>query len=258
MVEIKYGDNYEASDLAGHSVDEARQQFKAELGIPDKARARLNGRNVKGELESEVTLCEDDKLSFAKSSVKGAYLAGALLLALAVTGGVFAYGWINSTVTLTAAAATQDFAAVSANTTTAVTWSPYGFYKGSITAGATGTPIFNVDTATAVYTGDLVVTVSLANADTLAKCYRVLALKLMMYDSGDNIVDINESTVGDDDDYVLLTLNNGEVNMFPGGAADNMTVRVKSGFYVSHIFKGANWTLPAQYEPELFCEVAQR
>ena len=258
MVEIKYGNNYEASDLAGQSVDEARKQFKAEFGIPDKATARLNGSKVKGEMESEVTLCEDDKLSFAKSSVRGAYLAGALLLALAVTGGVFAYGWINSTVTLTAAAATQDFAAVSANTTTPITWSPYGFYKGSITAAALGTPIFNIDTATSAYTGDLVVTVSLANADTLAKCYRVLAMKLMMYDSGDSIVDIDESGGGDTTDYVLLTLNNGEVNMFPGGSADNMTVRVKSGFYVSHIFKGVNWDTATKYQPDLFCEVAQR
>ena len=257
MVEIRYGDNYEASDLAGHSVGEARQQFKAELGIPDKARARLNGRNVKGELESEVTLCEDDKLSFAKSSVKGAYLAGALLLALAVTGSVFAYGWVNATNTLGAGQATQDFAAVTVNQTVAITWSPYGYYKGAI---AGPKPIFDIDTATSNYAGDLVVTVSLANADTLAKCYRVMALKLELVKQSDNAtIDINESGApGDTDDYVLLTLGNGSVDMFPGGTAQAMTVRVKSGFYVSHIFKGANWDTAAEYQPDLFCEVAQR
>ncbi len=88
MVEIRYGDYYEVAELAGQSITDARQQFRAELGIPEKARAKLNGRKVDAKLESEISLCDDDKLSFATASGKGAYLAGALLLALAITGSV--------------------------------------------------------------------------------------------------------------------------------------------------------------------------
>ena len=258
MVEIRYGENYEKAELAGHSVSEARELFGGELGIPGKAKARLNGKKLNGSLEAETYLCDEDRLSFAESKGKGLILVGAMLLALATTGGMFAFGWINATNTLSAVAATQDFAAVSLNGSIPITWSPYGFFKGTISTGASGTPVFNIDTATSNYTGDLVVTVSLANGDSLAKCYRLLSLKLMMYDSTDNIVDINESGGGNAFDYVLLTLGNGSVDIFPGGTADAMTVRVKSGFYITHIFKSGNWDTPTKYQPELFAEVAQR
>ena len=256
MVEIRYGENYEVADLAGQSVSEARKQFQAEFGIPEKARAKLNGKKVKGDLEPETCLCDEDKLSFAEARGKGPFLVGALLLALAVTGGVFAYGWINSTTTLVAAVATEDFAAVTKNSDNIPAWTPYGFFKGAITGPA---PLFDVSTSASGYSGDLVVTVSIANADELVKCYRMLAMKLELVKSSDNVVqDINESGApGDDDDYVLLTLSNGEVSMFPGGSADNFTVRLKNGFYITHIYKSGNWG--SSYEdPVLFCEVAQR
>ena len=256
MVEIRYGENYEKAELAGHSVSEARELFGGELGIPGKAKARLNGKKLNGSLETETYLCDEDRLSFAESKGKGLFLVGAMLLALAATGGVFAFGWINATTTLSAVAATSDFAAVTANTSDPLTWSPYGFFKGSISGPK---PIFDIDTATSGYTGDLVVTVSLANADELVKCYRVLALKIELVDSSDNsTIDINESGgAGDADDYSLLTLGNGEVNMFPDGSAGSMTVRVKSGFYITHIWKAAAWG--SSYEdPVLFAEVGQR
>ena len=48
----------------------------------------------------DTVLNDDDKLTFAKSRSTGVYLIGALLLALAITGGVFAAGFINATTTL--------------------------------------------------------------------------------------------------------------------------------------------------------------
>ena len=87
MVEIRYGEQFEISDLAGQTVSEARDHFKSEFGIPDKAKARLNGSKVKAELDT--VLNDDDRLTFAVSRGKGAYLVGALLLALACTGGVY-------------------------------------------------------------------------------------------------------------------------------------------------------------------------
>ena len=101
MVEIKYGDQFEVTDLAGQTVSEAREQFKAEFGIPDKAKAKLNGSKVKSSAEIDTVLNDDDKLTFAVSRSRMPYLVGALLLALAVTGGVFAFGFINATTTIT-------------------------------------------------------------------------------------------------------------------------------------------------------------
>ena len=39
MVEIRYGEHYEMADLAGKSVAQAREQYKQEFDIPDKAKA---------------------------------------------------------------------------------------------------------------------------------------------------------------------------------------------------------------------------
>lgn len=260
MVEIRYGDQYEIGDLAGQTVSEAREQFKSEFGIPDKASARLNGSKIKGSAELDTVLNDDDKLTFAVSRNRTPFLIGALLLALAVTGGVFTFGFINASTSLTSHAASDDFADVAANGTAQIVWLPFGYYKGAIT-GDNGTGIFTVDTATSGYGGDLAVTVSLANADTLAKCYRMLAIKLAMYDSTGALLDINESGgAAANEDYVLLTLDNGSVTMFPQGIAggDAMTIRVMSGFYITHVHKAANWLTASDYQPLLFAEVAQR
>ncbi len=253
MVEIRYGEQFETADLAGKSVSEARNLFKAELGIPGKAKAKLNGKNIKEGLESDTCLCDDDKLSFAVSRGKGAFLVGALLLALAITSGVFAYGYITATTTLQAGTITNDFASVSQNGTSTPTWSPYGFYKGTISAGS----LFNVDTQTSGYPGNLVVTVSIANADELVEVYRVLALTLEVTADNGSVVDINGSGNVTADDIALLTLNNGSVSLFINQvAADVYNVNIKSGFYITNVF-GLGFT--SGYEdPLLYAEVAQR
>jgi len=258
MVEIKYGDQFEVTNLAGQTVSSAREQFKAEFGIPDKAQAKLNGSRVKASAEPDTVLNDDDKLNFAVSRGKGAYLIGALLLALAATGGVFAFGFINASTSLTANIAESNFADVSVNTTgvSSLGWSGWGFYKGAINASNNGTPIFDIDTATSGYTGDLVVTVSLGNADALVKRYRALSLQLTMNAGDGSIMDINEDgSASASDDWVMLTLDNGSVSMYPGGTASASTVRVKRGFFITHVWPGA-WQ--GTGSPELFCEVAQR
>lgn len=264
MVEIRYGDQYEVTDLAGHTVSEAREHFKSEFGIPDKAKAKLNGGKVKSSAELETVLNDDDRLTFAVSRSRGVYLVGALLLALAATGGVFAYGFINaSTTNISVGTPGSNFADVTENTsgTGDLTWSTYGHFKGSIVADytANGTPIFNIDTTGGGgYTGDLVVTVTLGNADALAEVYKVLALKLDMSTPDGNNMDINGDGTPTTADWVMLTLNNGEVSMFPGGTANVTNVRVKSGFYITHARPNAGWGGTASASPELFCEVAQR
>jgi hypothetical protein len=265
MVEIRYGEQYEIADLAGKTVGETREQFRAEFGIPDKAAARLNGSTIKASAEAATVLNDDDKLTFGVARSRVVYLVGAVLLALAITGGVFAAGFINATTTLNGNVTNSNFADVSVNSPgiSAISWTAYGFFKSTIGStygghSVTGTPIFDIDTFTSGYTGDLVVTVTLGNADKLAKVYRVLALKLAMYDNNNNIMDINESGgAGNTNDWVMLTLDNGSVSMFPHSTGNVSTVRVKSGFYLTHVYPFAGWG-SGSAQPELFCEVAQR
>jgi len=258
MVEIRYGDQYEIADLAGQTITEARERFQAGFGIPDKARAHLNGSKVRGGAEFDTVLNDDDRLSFTVAKSKGAYLVGALLLALALTGGVFAFGFINATTSLSGSIVESNFADVYVSPeASTLTWSGYGFYKGAIDAGTDGTGLFDIAPYTS-YTGDLVVSVSIANADQLAKRYRVFALKLDLINATDGTtIDINEDNVADPNaDWVLLTLNNGTVDMFPDGSVDNMTIRVKNGFYITHIRPFGGWEGSAS--PDLICEIAQR
>jgi hypothetical protein len=264
MIEIRYKDQYEVTDLAGCTVREARDRFQEELGIPSKAYVKLNGSKLNAKAEGSTVINDDDRLSFGVSRIRGAYYITAMLLALVITGGVFASGFINGSTTLTGAAISDsNFAEVSVNTTGVadISWAGFGFFKGALsstypTHSANGTPIFNVNTFTSGYTGDLVVNVSLGNADQLATKYRVLALRLAMLNSANQTMDINESGTADADDWVMLTLDNGSVSMFPGGISDNMTVRVLSGFYITQVKPNGVWGGDAQ--PQLFAEVVQR
>jgi molybdopterin converting factor small subunit len=250
MVEIKFGDQMEVSELAGQTVSEAREQFKAEFGIPNKAQAKLNGSKVKSNAEIDTVLNDDDKLTFVVSRGKGAYLVGALLLALAVTGGIFASGWINNTTTLSANVYESNFADVTVNTTSAVTWNGWGFFKGTIPAGT----LFDIIPGTS-YSGDLAITVTIANGDLLAKRYKVLAFTLeVVADSAPTTpVDIS---AGNGNLWTMLTLDNGQASMFVDGVSSPLTVKVKNGFYITHAHPSPSWS--GAGAPQLFCEVAQR
>jgi molybdopterin converting factor small subunit len=259
MVEIRHGEHFEIADLAGLTISEARAKFQDEFGIPDKAVAKLNGTKVKRSVEADTVINDDDTLAFAVVRSRVPYLVGAVLLALGITGGVFAAGFINATVVLNPSGTlTYNFAEVTANQTaaSALTWNAWGYYKGSI--NSSDNPIFTVDTATSNYTGDFVVSVTLGNAGDLAKCYRVLGLKLGLKNSAGTLVDINEDNITSaSTDWVMLTLDNGSVSMFPKGAVDTYTVCVLKGFYITHARPFAGWG-SADPSPLMFCEVAQR
>lgn len=250
MVEIRYGDQFEVSELAGQTVSEAREQFKAEFGIPNKAQAKLNGSKIKASAELDTVLNDDDRLTFAVSRGKGAYLVGALLLALAITGGIFASGWINATTTLTASIYESNFADVSVNNTVPVTWGGWGYFKGTIPAGT----IFDIVPGTN-YNGDLVITVTIGNGDELAKVYKVLAFTLEVVDDAAPGTPLDISA-GNGRDWTMLTLDNGSASMFVDGVNAPLTVQVKSGFYISHAHPSPAWANSGT--PLLFCEVAQR
>ncbi|MDD4859760.1 MAG: hypothetical protein PHR56_06105 [Dehalococcoidales bacterium] len=253
MVEIRYGDSYEVADLSGNSVREARKLFHSELGIPEKATAKLNGKKVSRVMEAETTLADTDIITFAEPRTKIGFLVGALLAAIVITGGIFAYGYTTASVTMGVVAAGADFAGVTAANASLPAWTPPGLFKGTTGSGN----LFNVDTATSGYTGDMVVTVSLANADQLVSAYRVLNLFIEMRDSSNNIVDINADSVNDTKDFALLTLGNGSVDLFvTQTVADTYTIRLSSGFYNAHAWGAGGWA--GQENPILYAEVAQR
>lgn len=253
MNEIRFGDYREEVDLAGRTVFEAREQLRSDFDIRDSDRALVNGRKIRRRAERDTVLAADDTLAFDPDRHNGLLLAGLLLLALAITGGIFAYGFINSSTTLNATVVETNFADVTVHPDAVnITWLGFGFFKGSI-GGPNG--LFIVTPGTG-YTGDLVITVSIGNADQLAKRYRTLALRLDIVDPTGTPVDINESGAADANDWVLLTLDNASVSLFPDGSASSLTVRVVNGYYVTHVRPLGGWQGSAS--PDIFCEVAQR
>jgi molybdopterin converting factor small subunit len=242
MVEIRYGEQYEIADIAGQTVSEAREQFKDEFGIPEKAKAKLNGSRVKPSAELDAVLNDDDKVTFAVSRSRTPFLIGALLLALAATGGVFAFGFLNANVTMNATVH-NDFAAVTANTDL-TSFTVWGLYKGMIFVDH---DLFYIKPGSS-WTGDLVTTVSLGNVGDLAKYYRAFALQLEMRDTNSGaLIDLGLSA----NQTVLLTLDYPTVNMFTHNTG-NMTVKVKRGYYVAQHFPSSG-----DPSPQIFCDVTQ-
>ncbi len=242
MIEIRYSEHSEQADLAGESVAQAREQYTSALGVPDKAKAYLNGKRVKKELEPDLKLSDCDELSFKEGS-KMPLLVAALLLTLVVTGGMFAYAQTSVSVDV-GVTLEADFVSVSANVTPP-TWTVFGKFKGTIPSG----DLFAITPATN-YPGDLVATVYIGNGDELVEVYRVLVMKISVYDDSHNLM------VGPE----LLTLSKGEVDLaldLSGNPPSPFTVEVDSGFYISHGFAG--WAPGTDYEdPFLYIDVTQR
>ncbi len=249
MVEISYGEHYELAELAGKSIAEAREQYKSEMAIPDRAQATLNDKPLKRKLESEIRLEEDDELSFEeKERSRKPLFVTAILLALAITGGLFAYTWTTASVTIAVTTATSDFATVTGNTTggAAMDYQPFGRYRGNIPAGT----LFNVDPAEG-YSGDLEVTVYLSNPDELTQNYRFWMIRLQLTD-GSNPVDAQGGTQ-------VLSLNNGQASFYWPSAnytdATEYYVEATGGSYIGLPWVGTGWA--STYSPLLFCEVTQ-
>jgi len=251
MIEIICRGRHVIVDLAGLSVAEVRRQVGPEYGITDKSVAKLNGTRVKTSLEAETCLSDGDKLSFAEVRSTGAIvIAVALPLALALTCAAFVYGFVNNTATFKNSSADANFVRVTANTSSQPAMKVFGSFKGTTGSG----DLFNIE-PDAGFPGSLVASVSLANVDRLVKCYRMMALLIEARDSSNNLVDINMDTYQNDKDYALLTLSNGAVELHLPGA-DNYTIKLRSGYYVSHIYS-SGWH-SGDTTPIFYCDVTQR
>jgi hypothetical protein len=254
MIEIRYKDSLDLADIAGNTVAEARESFKKSFGITEKAFAFINGKKVSPANEADTILYDKDNLVFRLPNGRGlVYAAGALLLAMVITSGVFAYGFTNASVTLSATTSSNNFANVSANTSVSLSWTARGLQKNSTGAGT----LFDISTASSSYSGDFIAVVMLANVDDLVKVYRNLGLEIEVRNSSGNLVDINSDGICNNQDVALLTLNNGSVSLFITQTAPTVyTVKVKSGYYACNAVK-AGWS-PTIASPQLYCEVAQR
>jgi len=239
MTEIRYGEHYEMADLAGKSVAQAREHYKQEFGIPDKAQAKLNGKGIGQKHEPKTALSHNDSLTFAQKSRRGLFFIGAILLALAITGGVFAYGATTTTISLTVTNK-PDFAAVTAGAPFG--WNAFGSYKGSV---GTGT-LFTV-TPDAAWTGDMSVIVTLANAQDLVAAYRILVLEIKVFNNTPAQVGTTE----------YLTLGVGEVSIDftqTGTPPYTFTAQITDGYYITH---HGGWAAGAE-DPLIMCQVLQR
>jgi len=131
-------------------------------------------------------------------------LVMALLLALIVSGGVYAYTYTTAGGIIGVAEPTADFA--TANTTgTQPDWNSVldDLTSDNKTFGEVPNgPLFDV-TPNAAYAGDLVANVYLANVADLTKAYRYLNMKLYLTGSEE---------AGETPNYRMLTLQNGEVD----------------------------------------------
>ncbi len=250
MVEINFGEHYELAELAGKSVVEVREQYKTEFEIPDKAQAILNDKPLSKKLEDKIRLEDGDGLSFEeKERSRKPLFVTALLLALAITGGLFAYTWTTASVTIAVTTATSDFASITGNTTggAAMDYQPFGRYRGNIPAGT----LFNT-TPTTGYSGDLEVTVYLANPDELTQNYRFWMLRLELEDGTGTNVDAQGGTQ-------VLSLNNGQASFYwPSSnytAGTEYYVKATGGSYIGLPWVGAGWA--STYSPLLFAEVTQ-
>jgi len=246
MVEIRYGENYDVADLGGKTIAQARELYESEFDIPGKAHAKVNGKTVARRHEDKTELGADDRLTFVEGSKKGLLFVGAILLALAVSGGVFAFTATTTTVDL-GLTKKNEFAEVAAEA--GPTWNVWGHYRGKMTAGE----LFKI-TPEASYTGDLSVMVVLANGQDLVKAYRVLVFKISVYEDDGSGTSANTSLQLGNTEYVTMGKAEATFDLTSLGAKTSpYWVYLDSGFFFTH----HSWT-DTEEDPILLCDVAQK
>jgi len=257
MVEIKYGEHYEVADLAGKSVAEVREQYKEEFGIPDKAQASLDGKGIRKKLEPKIELNDDAELSFAEKSRRGLFFIGAMVLAIAITSGIFAYTYTTATLTL-AATPKGEFAEVIKDASPPSWPTVWNRWKGVVPPG----DLFDI-TPEATYTGDLVVKVYLTNQASLVTGYQHLNIKLQLWDdvaanhgTAVNMTDW-QNAYADTARFELLTMENGMATFALQGYTAGNTYYIYSagGTFQTQPWKAA--TAAGNLSPDFFCEVIQ-
>ena len=181
------------------------------------------------------------------SKLRG-FLLTAMLISLAVTGGMFAYAYTTASTSITAASKSDDFATVSSNVSpksTVPDYDVFGSYRGIISSGY----LFKVTTATD-YPGDIELNVYLSNVDELTTNYGLFLLRLEFVDSSDNPADA-EGIVKP------LTMNNGVVTFICDNLTDSETYYVRCAGGVYRAFPWAFLSGRSIYDPNIYAEAVQ-
>jgi len=172
------------------------------------------------------------------------YLATALMLALAITGGLFAYAYTQDVATITASLTTGDFANVT-DCTTFPSYNVFGSYRGALPEGY----LFEILPTTG-YPGDIAVNVYLSNIDELGKHYGLWMMRVQIVDSSNVTIDKEDATK-------ILSLRNGAVSFVSDEMPPGATYYVRSdgGVYRSHCF--AYITGFGAVNPQITAEILQ-
>ncbi len=252
MIEVKYGDHSEQVNLASRSVAEIREQYHETFDIPRKAVAVVNGKEVKRKLEPETMLNENDELYFEiKKGSRKPLLIGALLLALALTGGLFAWTYTTATVTVTPTTSGSDWAGLESSEN--VTWTCVtGKYRGTVGSGS----LFKIQTDNCT-AADFVVDVFLTNTDELVQCYRALNMKMQITPSATTSGNCSDERYFGTDGFELLTLNNDHVSFTVSGSTDaTHYVYLAGGNYVTNAW---GWGSSCSYlAPTFYCDIEHK
>jgi len=176
-----------------------------------------------------------------KKGKRSLFLTGALVLALLITGGIFASAWSFSNSGQDSVTWGSDYAVVSANTTNIDAILPATVYGGTWGDVAAKDPIFTI-TPTSGYTGDVWVTVYIANTDDLSQKLEHLNIEVK-----------STYTAESDPLTQVLTLDNGKVAFPMSGYATNaITVSTTGGTLYAYADFAGSGTM------DLYCEVKPR
>ena len=169
----------------------------------------------------------------------------AIVIALVVTGGIFASTHTTATATIGVTSIDSDFAMVIAENITSLAPAIFGDYTGSWPTGT----LFTV-TPDASYTGDLSISAYLVNTGKLSKYYEHLNMALEFKDSTDTTADV-QGTIQ------ALTLQNGEVlfDWESGTGTAPYYVQLTGGGYKLHPWKTMSG---GSVQPQLWLEIVQR
>ena len=173
----------------------------------------------------------------------------ACLLALAITGGAFAYGYTTAGVTL-GITPQPDWVEVRASDGVAdINWNVFGRAIGDIPAY----DLFHIHPHDG-WTGFFEVRVYLLNTDEMINAYRYLNLKLELVNRYGVVADRQGKDPGFPT-YQVLTLTNAEVTfLVEGSLLPPYTVRLVGGSFMAH---PAAWFGDADVDPQLWIEVTQ-
>jgi len=172
------------------------------------------------------------------------YFITALLMALAVTGGLFAYAYTSKTTTLGAVSLSSDFAAVTVNNTVP-SFNVLGSFRGRIPQGY----LFEITPSD--YSGDLETNVYLDNIDLLSSKYGLLTMRIKFVNSANASVDVEAIAKP-------LSLQNGVVSFTANGLTANTTYYIVTTGGVYRTFPWAYLNVSGgSYVPSITCVVVQ-